>query len=297
FCQRALQDSAFEAGGDFETELTLDDREVIDTLLCDAWRHVLAKADPDWASFLVKKGLSPLELRKGLRPHLGKPYLRVLPEASVLLAESVRALWVRAREEWERSGFAWLDDLLSQPALKATAHKRESAQKWSVFLNDYFADPALIFDVPKPAKDAKDNLLERLSSSVIRLANKKDAKAFVSGGTTSELFESLAIAIKQANETNERRVVSLKVELLHQLNSALPKRKSSLRLLAPDDLLNRLNEALQGPAGEDLAARLREQYPLALIDEFQDTDPIQYAIFDRIYPKMAGVASGSPGDL
>src|SRR5690606_11487391 len=33
FCQRALQDSAFEAGGDFDAELTQDDREVLDALL------------------------------------------------------------------------------------------------------------------------------------------------------------------------------------------------------------------------------------------------------------------------
>ncbi|HEX5840988.1 MAG TPA: UvrD-helicase domain-containing protein, partial [Pseudomonas sp.] len=30
FCQRALQDAAFEAGGDFDNELTHDDREIID---------------------------------------------------------------------------------------------------------------------------------------------------------------------------------------------------------------------------------------------------------------------------
>lgn len=65
----------------------------------------------------------------------------------------------------------------------------------------------------------------------------------------------------------------------------MPERKAAQRLLAFDDLLNRLDQALQGPVGEDLAASLRATYPLALIDEFQDTDPIQYAIFNRIYAK------------
>ena len=32
-----------------------------------------------------------------------------------------------------------------------------------------------------------------------------------------------------------------------------------------------------------LAQTIRQQYPVALIDEFQDTDPVQYDIFDTIY--------------
>lgn len=51
-----------------------------------------------------------------------------------------------------------------------------------------------------------------------------------------------------------------------------------------DDMLVRLDHALHGDAGERLAGLIRgEQFPVALIDEFQDTDPVQYRIFQRIY--------------
>lgn len=50
-----------------------------------------------------------------------------------------------------------------------------------------------------------------------------------------------------------------------------------------DDLLQELREALRSPAGEGLADCVRRQFPAALIDEFQDTDPVQYEIFRRIY--------------
>lgn len=50
-----------------------------------------------------------------------------------------------------------------------------------------------------------------------------------------------------------------------------------------DDMLTRLDQALQGPSGERLAAVIRQQFPIAMIDEFQDTDPLQYRIFDTIY--------------
>jgi exodeoxyribonuclease V beta subunit len=50
-----------------------------------------------------------------------------------------------------------------------------------------------------------------------------------------------------------------------------------------DDMLLRLDAALQSSGGERLATLIREQFPVALIDEFQDTDPVQYRIFERIY--------------
>jgi len=53
------------------------------------------------------------------------------------------------------------------------------------------------------------------------------------------------------------------------------------------DMLHRLHLALQGQSGERLRARLLAQYPAILIDEFQDTSPVQYQIFDRIYQTQA----------
>ena len=50
------------------------------------------------------------------------------------------------------------------------------------------------------------------------------------------------------------------------------------------DMLERLEHALADPQhGARLAQRLREQFPVALIDEFQDTSPLQFRLFDRIY--------------
>ncbi|ERI51662.1 hypothetical protein N878_21855, partial [Pseudomonas sp. EGD-AK9] len=50
-----------------------------------------------------------------------------------------------------------------------------------------------------------------------------------------------------------------------------------------DDMLSRLDAALQGDNGPRLAEVIRRQFPVALIDEFQDTDPLQYRIFDSLY--------------
>ncbi|WP_052754972.1 exodeoxyribonuclease V subunit beta [Lampropedia cohaerens] len=50
-----------------------------------------------------------------------------------------------------------------------------------------------------------------------------------------------------------------------------------------DDLLQRVQQALTGQHGQTLRARLLAQYPVAMIDEFQDTSPAQYALFRTLY--------------
>jgi exodeoxyribonuclease V beta subunit len=63
-----------------------------------------------------------------------------------------------------------------------------------------------------------------------------------------------------------------------------------------DDMLRELDAALSGPNGAQLADTLANQYPLALIDEFQDTDPLQWRIFQRIYAQRPDTALLLIGD-
>ncbi|MBB1518673.1 UvrD-helicase domain-containing protein [Aquipseudomonas guryensis] len=285
FCQRALQDAAFEAGGDFDSELTQDDREVLDALLADAWRHVLAAADPAWARFLAKQKITPATLRQALRSHLGKPYLRIEPRETLSGDElnAASTAWERAEQLWREQGAAFVAMLREHGGLSQSTHKLAKLPVWAAELDAYFADPAALFEQPDG--------LAKFGAAALHKATKKGFDA--PQGALAEAFDLLSEALGAAVPVGRQRLIALQVELLDKLNAELPARKAAQRLLAFDDLLNRLNEALSGPAGADLAATLRTQYPLALIDEFQDTDPVQYQIFDRIYPVVPGVASGS----
>ncbi|WP_295374587.1 exodeoxyribonuclease V subunit beta [uncultured Pseudacidovorax sp.] len=85
----------------------------------------------------------------------------------------------------------------------------------------------------------------------------------------------------------------LAVHAARALREALAAEKLRRAELGFDDLLLQLDRALAGAGGEALAARIRTRFPLALIDEFQDTDPVQYRIFRRIY---GDAADGGHGD-
>lgn len=68
-----------------------------------------------------------------------------------------------------------------------------------------------------------------------------------------------------------------------EVNRLYQQAKQQAGLFDFDDLLHQLYQALQGEAGESLAQAIRSQFPVALVDEFQDTDPWQYGCLMPLY--------------
>jgi len=103
----------------------------------------------------------------------------------------------------------------------------------------------------------------------------------------SDPFASVIPGLPPAVRETEEWLLSLRRGFFDYLAAELPKRKRTRNVRSFDDLLLDLHAAL-GRAGSLLPQLIRERYRAALIDEFQDTDPVQFAIFDTIYP------AGSP---
>ena len=85
-------------------------------------------------------------------------------------------------------------------------------------------------------------------------------------------------------EECEAMLLGIRREFFRYLAAELPRRKRRDNIRFFDDLLLDLHGALAGERGDSLAAAVRSRFSAALIDEFQDTDPLQYAIFDRLFP-------------
>ncbi|BBY95711.1 RecBCD enzyme subunit RecB [Mycobacterium gallinarum] len=66
------------------------------------------------------------------------------------------------------------------------------------------------------------------------------------------------------------------------VKNELEKRKRQRGILGYDDLLTRLADALED---SDSAARsrMRHRWPIVMVDEFQDTDPVQWQVIDRAF--------------
>ena len=89
-----------------------------------------------------------------------------------------------------------------------------------------------------------------------------------------------AALIPRASEEPE---VAIRIELGDRVRKEVERRKRAFRLLSYNDLLVRLRDTLLGVGGEAARERLRSQYDVALIDEFQDTDPVQWDILSEVF--------------
>ncbi|MFP5462664.1 MAG: UvrD-helicase domain-containing protein, partial [Gammaproteobacteria bacterium] len=81
--------------------------------------------------------------------------------------------------------------------------------------------------------------------------------------------------------------VPLRIHAAAHVARRLSELKRRARRFGFADMLHRLDAALGGAQGERLRERILAQYPVALIDEFQDTSPLQYRIFDALYRTAA----------
>ncbi len=93
-------------------------------------------------------------------------------------------------------------------------------------------------------------------------------------------------------------IAAMRRRLALAVRAELDLRKRRLAVMTYDDLLTRLQAILAGPGGEVAAARLRARFRIVLVDEFQDTDPVQWDIVRRAFGGDGGAGDGTgPGTL
>ncbi len=151
-------------------------------------------------------------------------------------------------------------------------------------------DPDVTF-----VEDIRDLVDEVVDDLYVRRFHRGDPPTFA----RSQAAEIADIAIANPEvailpATGE--VPAMRVRLASTAREELERRKRALSVMAYDDLLTRLAATLQGDGGEAAAARLRERYPVVLVDEFQDTDPVQWDIMRRAFGESGGtlVLIGDP---
>ena len=79
-----------------------------------------------------------------------------------------------------------------------------------------------------------------------------------------------------------------RVSFAQSVRAEVERRKRRLGVLSYDDLLSRLAAALEDPQAP-ARERMRARWRIVLVDEFQDTDPVQWQVIDRAFSGHATV--------
>ena len=278
FASRVLKRNAFESGISFAAEIAADDATLVRRTILDFWRERVYPLQGVTAALLLAR-TSYAEFEKLLRGLLNRQQLQLLNVPTDGWQRRLAEITV----EEERLLSAWrdekstFDDVMAQTQLNKKG--REGLAQARLRL-DAVLDGKAQLDQPSVLGLSRDFLTSELA--------KKKNNAL----PELAVFDSAQRLLASA----ELLYRCLLAEALLELPRRLAAIKEHTGQLGYDDLLRLLDEGLQGDAGARLAATIREQYPVALIDEFQDTDLRQWQVFSRIYdsPESALFLVGDP---
>ena len=140
---------------------------------------------------------------------------------------------------------------------------------------DLEPDVTFVEDLSDLAADTIDDLyVRRFSPSGSPAFGRAEAAAIA----RAAIENPAATIVASAGE-----VPAMRGRLARAVRDEFERRKRSLRVMTYDDLVTRLDNTLSGPGGPAAAAALAERFAVVLVDEFQDTDPAQWAIMRRAF--------------
>ena len=293
FCQRALRDHAFSSGQSFDLELVSDDDALWREALKDWWRRNTYEADEDALKLLTDAFPSVAHLIDAQKILRGDSSVKVLPEhrldlSAVVarwrqLSESVTAL----AEQWRTRNGELREILLGSGKLKRLKnHYRQSElQPTLEEIDEWFRGAR---ELPMPPCFT---LIGATRISAAQLPKRPDDPRL-----DDPFFTACQAILDETALLKDAMPITCLHEATQFARQHMEKVKQDAQLLTFNDQLSRLLEALQGEQGDTLARALRSAMPVAMIDEFQDTDAIQYGIFRRLYLSGPGAAGNEPHD-
>ncbi|WP_434578599.1 exodeoxyribonuclease V subunit beta [Pseudomonas sp. Z5-35] len=275
WCQRMLREHAFDSGSLFTQTLETDHSELLGEVLRDYWRlfcysmqgEALSWVRTHWggpAALLPRvRGLFASERGNGDGLAPAELIATSLQERSAALLD-LKAPWRQ-----------WAVELL-EICQQGVANKSVDGRKMQArYFEPWFQK------ITAWVEDESLELLD-IGTGFTRLTPEGMAEAWkgeVPNHPGLDAMSGLKASL-DALPTPEAAVLQHAAQWVGARFEAEKRRRAEMGF---DDMLLRLDAALQAEGGERLASLIREQFPVALIDEFQDTDPVQYRIFESIY--------------
>lgn len=293
WCQRMLNQHAFASGEPAASDDITDEAELLAEAVRDYWRGHVFTLGREAAALYAAAWDTPEALQAALKPllphanHLqldGKqvPTARAPGDLLETLAKALGDAESQARSLWLQHADAIETLLLTASQTKVFDGRRLQARG----LPGHFA----AMRAWAQGDEIGDDTLERFTPAYLaeRTVAGKQAPTHPAFAAVDRLLD----ARRQAATIFPLLLAHAAPWVAQRVDEA----RRRLAQLGYDDMLKRLEAALHGAAGGALARLIATQYPVALVDEFQDTDPLQWRILQRCYVGVDGKALLLIGD-
>jgi len=278
FCQRALTQHAFTSGLPFNANMSTNSNELI-LEACQDWYRQLAKQNSDAFALVAQFWGTPTAFVSS--------FAKAISHKTELSVLDVQGLVDKFTQLTKQACSAITADLsLLNEGL--VAHKKADEQEkraaelvklqaWLASLSECTNEQTLLAAIQQPMPD-------------YLLNGNRHPKAFKAA--LAEILESskqIKADVKDlAKNINKAKAYQIVRAAIYQIREQVQQTKEQHNLLDFDDLINTLADCLKSEEESRLAQTLLTQYPVALVDEFQDTDPQQFAILQGIYYQSLG---------
>lgn len=284
WCQRMLREHAFDSGQLFDETLLPDEQALREQAVRDYWREALYPLDAGTLSLALQVWPNVEALDQDVKALLPRLDAVPAPDDEAALGEligqthaALRAALAQLKTGWSERVAAmrqWLDEHCARKPspFNGTRLRPGYYLPWLDQLAAWANDEAA------SALSLPDSARWRLTQAGLEEA--LSGKAEIDGWPDHfERFAELLTALGRLPDP----ATPLRWHAARWVHGRLHELKRQAGVYGFADMLQRLTEALQGPHGERLRQRIIDQYPAALIDEFQDTSPLQYRLFDLLY--------------
>ncbi|UYG02998.1 exodeoxyribonuclease V subunit beta [Halomonas sp. LR3S48] len=277
WCYRMLREHAFDSGSLFSLDLENDQTELELEVVRDYWRSFYYPLNTDELASVVRHWSTPEQLHqavRGLMPEaeaLNKgapPPAETVANAQRETAErlaQLKAPWPAWVDECE----ALFEEAAQQKAFKGQSFNAKSRANWLGKLREWCQG-----DATWPS--LTDAAWKRLTPQGM-------ADIWLKGEPPDHPALAALEALQDELNALPDPYADLLTHAVHWCRARLDREQERRAEMGPNELLTHLDRALAGPNREALGAQIRRQFPVALVDEFQDTDPVQYRIFDCVY--------------
>lgn len=285
FCKRMLEHHAFESGLTFTSHFLEDYDTLLQEAARDFWRRTFLESSPLLSAIAVVLDWSWDELLAYTKNCRGYAQAQFEPKPSPmdLLLANLETSLLQMRQHWD------LNELGSQiDSLKFLADSNPAKKLQYSFLSTIL-DTAITTEINSETLQVLKVVtnafhLEKLykkQQADPAIADLLDHPFFQSCRQFAAIFDQFDLGLKHA--------FLLEVERLYR------DLKKHSQQLDYDDLLEQLHTALNHPNhGETIRLAIASQYRAALIDEFQDTDQLQFEIFHSIFASAPLYFIGDP---
>jgi exodeoxyribonuclease V beta subunit len=273
FCQRALTQHAFTSGLPFNANMSTNSNDLI-LEACQDWYRQLSKQNSDDFALVAQFWSTPTVFVSSFAKAISHK-----TELSVLDVQGLVDKFTQLANQANRA----ITDNLSLLNEGLVAHKKADEQEkrsteliklqtWLTQLTDCENEQALLDAIKQPMPD-------------YLLNGSRHPKAF-KAALAEVLASSKQIKVDAkdlAKNINKAKAYQIVRTAIYQIREQVQQAKEQHNLLDFDDLINTLADCLKNEKDNQLAKTLLAQYPVALVDEFQDTDPQQFSILQGIY--------------